>query len=178
MTYLYGLGSGKSRKAFLRGEVGISIDTTPSCLQKVKQFVKKGKAVMFMTFGYRKSDGTISRDPAFPNLYTVSEAYEAIHGKPPSGQLWKALKYFINFSVMTNKAFMLPKGTSDEIVGTYISAVKKILNAPKFKKMAKKSIGDYEQVLGVESTKIIKDAIDIDPQTRKWLKGWFREISP
>ncbi|MEQ8195526.1 MAG: hypothetical protein RIB59_13660 [Rhodospirillales bacterium] len=177
LTYLYGLGSGPRRKAFQRNEVTVSIDTAAPCLQKVRQFEKRGQAVMFMALGYRKSDGTMGRDPAFPELYTVAEAYQATYGKPPSGQIWQALKHFINFTVMTSYGMFLPKGTNDDIVNTYVTAMKKILADPAFKKKSAKLIGNYPQVLGHEATVLLKDALDITPDTRKWLNNWFQKIS-
>ncbi len=175
VTYLMGLSSGKRRKAYLRGEVDINLDSTPSCIKKVSQFEKKGKAAIFMMLGYRNKDGSIGRDPAYPNVYTVRDAYKALHGKEPSGHIWEMTKHFVNTAVMAGKSIHLPKGTPDDIVDTYVATAKKILKDKKFKKLSKRVIGVYSQVLGSEATAVLKEAYELKPETKKWMKDWIKK---
>jgi len=176
VTYLMGLSSGKRRKAYLRGEIDINLDSAPSCIKKVSKFIKKGKAVIFMMLGFRSPDGSIVRDPAYPNVYTVREAYKALNGgKEPSGHIWKMTKHFVNTAVMAGKTMQLPKGTSDDIVDTYVATVKRILKDKKFKKLSKRTIGSYTQVLGSDATKVLKEAYELKPDTKKWMKSWIKK---
>jgi len=64
---VYGLSSGKRRKAVLRGELKMGMDSALKCLKVKKRYVKKGKVAMYMTMGFVKADGSIVRDPAMRN---------------------------------------------------------------------------------------------------------------
>jgi hypothetical protein len=122
-------------------------------------------------------DGSIGRDPAFPDLYTVREAYKAVNGKEPSGQIWTMLKHFVNFAGMVNRGMFLPKGTNDEIYNTYISALEKTFKDPEFQKKQEQVLGGYPQVLGPEAATVLKEAVDLSPATRDWLRAWVKKIS-
>jgi hypothetical protein len=107
----------------------------------------------------------------------VREAYKAVNGKEPSGQIWTMLKHFVNFAGMVNRGMFLPKGTHDEIYNTYISALEKTFKDPEFQKKKEKVLGDYPQVLGPEAATVLKEAVDLSPATRDWLRAWVKKIS-
>ncbi len=74
-----------------------------------------------------------------------------------------------------SKSLMLPKGTSDDMVNAYVKAVKNILKDKKFMKIAKKEIGDYPQAFGKDADNIVKNAVDLKPDMRKWMKNWINK---
>jgi tripartite-type tricarboxylate transporter receptor subunit TctC len=176
IKYVFGLDSGGRRKAVLRGELNLTFDTAGSFAKNTMKYVKKGVVAHFMSFGFMNGDGELVRDPAFPNIPTILDAYKAVNGgKMPSGPQWKALKQMINIGVMSSKALMLPAGTPDEIVNIYVSAVKKIMTLPKFQEIAKSELGGYPQTYGKEAAKLLKDSIEVDDETRKWIAGFLKQ---
>ena len=60
---VFGLSTGKQRKAILRGELDINYDSADAYLSKAHKYVKKGAIVQIMTLGYY-ANGKIGRDPA------------------------------------------------------------------------------------------------------------------
>jgi tripartite-type tricarboxylate transporter receptor subunit TctC len=175
VTPVFGLSSGEQRKAFLRGELNINYDTVGSYSSKAAKFVKEGKLVPIFNMGYGASDGSIKRDPAYPEMATITEAYEKVNGKAPSGPSAKAYMAFLHMGVSASKSFVLPKGTPDEIVDVWVSTAKKVVADPEFRKTAKKIIGPYEQSYGKDAANVLKMATGIDPETKAWLKGWVKE---
>ncbi|MEQ8193843.1 MAG: hypothetical protein RIB59_05080 [Rhodospirillales bacterium] len=174
-TYVFGLNSGGRRKAAIRGELNLSYDSAGSFMKKTMKYVKKGIFTHVMNLGFFNEDGELVRDPAFPDTPTVLDAYKAVNGgKMPTGPRWKALKHMINIGVMASKSLILPAGTSDEIVNLYVSTVKKIAATPEFQKLAKKELGNYPQYYGKSAAKVMKDAIDVDDETRKWIAGFLK----
>ena len=171
---IFGLSRGKSRKAFMRGEITINHDTAGTYFKKVKKLVDKGKAIPLFTLGYPQ-DGKIVRDPALPKLMTVPEIYTKMNGKAPSGGKWEALKSMLSLGITASKGFALPKGTPDEIVNVYIKAVKAAVKDKKFQKKAKKLLGPYPQVYGKDATQAIINAVTLSPAASKWLKTYLRK---
>jgi len=172
---VFGLSSGEQRQAFLRGELNINYDTAGAFSRKVAKFQKDGKLVPVFTLGYGAPDGSISRDPAYPELPTITEAYEKVNGKAPSGPSADAYMAFLHMGVSASKSFVLPKGTPDEIVDVWVAAAEKVVADPKFRKTAKKVLGAYKQSYGPDAANVLKMATGVDPETKAWLKGWIKE---
>ncbi|MEX2451929.1 MAG: hypothetical protein WD407_13820, partial [Rhodospirillales bacterium] len=175
IKYVFGLDSGDRRKAVLRKELNLSYDTAGSFAGKSMKYIKKGVIAHFMSLGYVSNEGKLIRDPAFPNVPNVAEAYKAVYGKEPSGPAWQALKHLIYISVMSSKSLFLPEKASDEVLNTYLNTIKTIMKQPDFKKVAKKELGGYEQTLGKEAAVQLKEAIDISPETRAWIAQFLKK---
>jgi hypothetical protein len=175
VTPVFGLSTGKQRKALLRGELNINYDTGGSYLKKVMKYVKKGKVVPVMTLGYTAKDGSIVRDPGYPEMPTIVDAYKAPHGKAPSGTLWDAYKNFYSMGVMTSKGFALPPKTPKNIVDTYIKAAKAITKDKKFWKIAKKRLGSYPIDFGKDARKNFMAAVEVKPEVKVFMKKFIKE---
>ena len=175
---VFGLSTGKQRKAIIRGELNINYDSGGSYLKKVMKYVKKGTLVPVMTLGYTAKDGSIVRDPAYPNMPNIVDAYKAVNGgKHPSekGILWAAYKNFYSMGVMTSKGFALPPKTPKKIVAAYIGAAKKIIKDKKFWKIAKKRLGNYPIDFGTDAKANFMAAIDVKPEVKAFMKKFVKE---
>ena len=172
---VFGLSSGEQRKAFLRGELNINYDSAASYTSKAAKFIKEGKVVPIFTMGYGAPDGSIKRDPAYPKMATITEAYEKLNGKPPSGPTASAYIAFLHMGVSASKSLVLPTGTSDEIVDAWVGAVQKSVADPQFSKTGKKIIGAYDQSFGKDAKNVLKMATSLEPDTKAWLKGWVKD---
>lgn len=173
---VFGLSTGKQRKAVLRGELNINYDTGGAFLTKVKKkYADTGKVVPVMTLGYTEN-GKIVRDPGYPELPTIVDAYKAVNGgKEPSGTLWEAYKNFYTMGVMTSKGFALPPETPQEIVDAYITAAKKVTKDKAFWKVAKKRLGAYPIAFGKDALANFKAAIDVSQEVRDFMKTFIKE---
>ncbi|NBR40378.1 MAG: hypothetical protein EBT93_13340, partial [Alphaproteobacteria bacterium] len=135
-----------------------------------------GVAVPLFTFGFEDDNGNIIRDPQMPDIPTFFEVYEEVKGKKLTGVELKIWKSLFGIRVMGSKMFQLPPGTPSDIVETYRTAMAKVLESEDFKdKTVQKVVGVYQQKLGKVSEKILADAVDMDENTRKWLKTWLKE---
>jgi tripartite-type tricarboxylate transporter receptor subunit TctC len=169
---VFGLARGEVRQAMMRNELELNHDTAETYLVNGEKMRKDGLIVPLFTLGYPKGD-EIVRDPAFPDMMTASELYEKLNGKKPSGPLYEAYKSFVNLGVAASKGFALPTGTPDEIRDVYVAAVKKTLDDPDFKKASGDEVGDYPQLFGNDADHAIKQAVDLSPETNKWLADFL-----
>jgi tripartite-type tricarboxylate transporter receptor subunit TctC len=169
---IFGLSRGPARKAFMRSELTIAHDTVGAYFKKVEKLVKQGKAIPIFTLGYPQG-GKIVRDPGMTHLPTIPEVYEKVNGKAPSGPQYEALESLLALGISASKGLALPKGTSDEILNTYIEAAKQAADDKEFQKRGKKIFGPYPQLYGKDAAAAIKKAVDLSPETSKWLKGFL-----
>ena len=165
---VFGLARGEVRQAMMRGEIELNHDTAETYLANGEKMQKDGMIVPLFTLGYPKGEDIV-RDPTFPKLMTASELYEKLNGKAPSGPLFQAYKSFVNLGVASSKGFALPPGTSDEIRDVYVAAMRKTMEDPDFKKASGDEVGDYPQLFGKDADFAIKQAVDLSPETNKWL---------
>jgi len=176
LNTVFGLSSSGARTAFERGEVQLNYDNAASWSKKVKPLIDDGVAVPLFTFGFEDDNGNIIRDPQMPDIPTFFEVYEEVKGKNLTGVELKIWKSLFGIRVMGSKMFQLPPGTPSDIVETYRTAMAKVLESEDFKdKTVQKVVGVYQQKLGKVSEKILADAVDMDENTRKWLKTWLKE---
>ncbi|MEQ8195299.1 MAG: hypothetical protein RIB59_12505 [Rhodospirillales bacterium] len=173
---VFGLSTGQQRKAMLRGELNINYDTAAAYSKNVIKYAEKGKLIPIMTLGYTNTNGEIVRDPGYPKLPTIIEAYKAMNGgKLPTGMIWNAYKNFYSMGVMTSKGFALPPNSPKEVVGAYIEAAKKIAQDAKFKKVAVKQLGAYPILYDQDARKAFSDAVDVSPEVREYMKTFIKK---
>lgn len=174
VKYVWGIERGPARLAFERGEFTINYDTTPGYTKNASQLVKAGKAVPLFTLGVLDEKGNLQRDPNFKDLPTFDDAYQAIHGKKPSGPGYEAWKAVLKMGVMANKSVLLPAGTPAPIVEAWRTAITKTLADPEFDATAGKVIEGYPQFVGEAARPILTDATTLKPEVWEWLKTFLK----
>lgn len=174
ITPVFGISSGGQRKAILRGEFNMKRDSVLNFFKKVAKYAKKGKVVPWMTLGYPQG-GKIVRDPAFPNLPTIVDAYKAVNGgKEPSGVAFESFMHFLHMAVTASKGFALPPKTPKAIIDTYVAAAKKIEGDKEFAKRAGNLYGVYPKAYGKVAKDVMRAAVDMPPQNRKHIKNFIK----
>lgn len=164
---------GEGLMSFERGESEIDYQTTTAYLRNSTQLIKRGEAVPLFSFGAFDDNGKFGRDPNFPELPHLAEAYEIVFGKPPSGIEWEALEAFILAGFPAQKLMLLQKGTSDEIVEAYREAVRKMRKDPDYLAKRDEIIGEYEQVTDAPGEALYQRATSISPAARDWVRDYL-----
>ena len=167
-------GNGPMALAFERGEFTVNFDNTLSYKNNRKQMIADGVAVPLYTFGVVNEQGTFVRDPEAPDVPNWHEAYEKLHGKPPSGAQAEAFEALFHMAVTMSKSLNLPAATSGEIVAAWVDATHKILEDPEFIAKRKKIFGAYPQTVGAAAGPIRDKATTISPQARAWLAKYLK----
>lgn len=176
VKHVFGIvGRAEALLGFERGEFTIDTQTTSAYLRRSDGLVKKGEAAPLFTWGVLNDKGVLSRDPNFPDIPHIGEAYEIVHGKQPSGIEWEAFKAFLISGFPAQKLLVLPKGTSDEILEAYRSAARQLLKDPYYLANRDNVIGEYEQVTDAEAEKLYKDGTNITPEAKAWVRDYLQK---
>jgi len=173
---VFGLGgNGPMALGFERGEFTMSYDNTLSFLNNRSDMIKSGLAVPLYTFGVLNEDGSISRDPALPDVPTFDEAYEAYYGKKPSGDAYEGWKSLMAVSVPLSKSWNLKGGTPPEIVKAWRDAARKVYAEVSKDPKGQKIFGPYKNIIGDAGKAIRDNGTKLKPQAAKWLASYVRE---
>lgn len=159
-------GRGDGRLSFERGETNIDFQTTSAYVKNVRPLVDSGSAVPLFSLGVLDDDGTLLRDPNFPDLPHYGEAYEMLTGNAPSGSAFDAYFAFFTSGFPAQKMIFLPEGTSQEIVDAYQAAVEAMKQDPEYQAAKEAVLGSYEQVTGKTAAVLFDKATTIAPETR------------
>ncbi|MDI7259739.1 MAG: hypothetical protein QME90_07450 [Thermodesulfobacteriota bacterium] len=146
-------GSGAARLAFLSGEVNFSAESIISYNTVMKSYVDKGEVVPVFQTGLLDAEGNIKREPAAPDVPTVPELYEQIHGKKPFGPVLEAYKLVVGGSRTYAKVIVLPKGTPAEILSVLNKAIAEMVKDPKYLNEYEKENSGSPHLLGATLVK-------------------------
>ena len=167
-------GNGPIALAFERGEFQMSTDNSLSFLNNRSKLVEDGTAIPLFTLGVVDPNGTPKRDPVYPDMPNWFEAYEAIHGKKPSGPLYDAWLSLMLLQVEMSKSWNLPAGTPKNVIEAWRTAIQKMLKDPEFIKSQDKIFGPYKQTLGDDAAAIRDAALVISPDARREISKFVK----
>jgi tripartite-type tricarboxylate transporter receptor subunit TctC len=159
-------GRGDGRLAFERGETNIDYQTSSAYLQNVQPLVEAGTAVPLFSWGVIDEQGNLARDPTFPDLPHFGEAYEMVHGEPPSGPEYEAYLAFFTAGFPAQKMVFVPGGTDPEIIAAYEKAFEDMKSDPDYLENAEVVLGDYGQVTGKLAQTLFEKGTTIAPELR------------
>lgn len=167
VRYVFGYtGRGDGLVAMQRGEVDIDYQTTPSYLRNVAPMVQAHEAVPLMTWGVLDADGHVRRDPTFPDLPTVEEVYELLHGAPPQGPDYDAYRAFATAGYAAQKMVVLPSDTPPRIRQAWQDTWRRIFDDPDYQARASEVLGAYPQVTGEAAEALYRLGTHVDPDIR------------
>lgn len=167
-------GKGPIRVAFEQGEANIDWQATPAYKENVAPLVEAGKAIPIMTFG-QVEDGELVRDPAFPDLPTVGEVYEQIHGEPPSGAIWDTYKTLVSVGWSLQKVLWFHDEAPQEAVDAVKTAASEIAKDEEFVAEREKVLGPYPLITGEELESGVQTLTKPRPETVEWVQTFLRE---
>ncbi len=167
-------GRGSGRLSFERGEANVDYQTTSAYLKRVVPLIEEGLAVPIMSWGSLDESGNVVRDPTVPELPHFLEVLAHLKGpeilKTKEVQIWKSL-FIAGFACQ--KLALLPPGTPDDIVQQWQEATRALVNDPAFREKAPAVLGGYLPIIGDKGEQLIKEALQIKPEYRQWLKDWL-----
>ncbi|MFC5730466.1 MULTISPECIES: tripartite tricarboxylate transporter substrate-binding protein [Nocardioides] len=160
-------GRGPVNLALQRGEVDIDYQTTSFYGPAVEPLVEDGTAVPLFSLGQVDEAGEIVRDPNFPDLPTVVEVYEQLHGEQPDPQVLDTYRAILALTYTYQKALWVPEDTPDEAVELLRSTAEDMGADPKFQKSAAEVLGGYPIDASADLAERIGEAYRVDEDVRE-----------
>lgn len=164
-------GRGPVNLALQRGEIDLDYQTTSAYGSAVAGIVKEGKAVVLMSFGQLNEAGDVIRDPNFPDVPTVAEAYETLHGKKPSGEKYEAYKTLLGLTYTYQKGLWVPQETPENAYELLRQSSEKLGTDPGFQEKASKVLGGYPLVADPGVADRVRDAYKVSGSVRSYITG-------
>lgn len=163
-------GRGPVNLALQRGEVDIDYTTTSSYASAVKGIAEEGKATVLMSFGQLDADGNVARDPNFPDVPTVVEAYKEIHGSEPAGEKLEAYKTLLGLTYTYQKGLWVPAGTPEKAVGLLRDSAHEMSENTDFNARADTILGGYPISADEKLQQRVSEAYTVTDSTRQYVQ--------
>ncbi|MDQ4046445.1 MAG: tripartite tricarboxylate transporter substrate-binding protein [Actinomycetota bacterium] len=163
-------GRGPVNLALQRGEIDLDYQTTSAYGSAIEGIAKEGKATVLMSFGQLDESGEVVRDPNFPDVPTVPEAYEQLHGKKPTGEKFEAYKTLLGLTYTYQKGLWVPKETPDKAVTLLRESSEKLGADQEFQNKAAKVLGGYPLVADVGMADRVREAYTVSSSVRSYVK--------
>lgn len=170
-------GNGPARVAFEQGESNINYQTSPAYLSNVVPLVDDGEAVPLYSLGQIDKEGNLERDPAFPDIPSIKEFYEEVHGEEPSGDAWEAYKVFVAAGYSMQKVLWIQDEAPEGAVEILRAGAESLAQDDEFIENGDEVLGGYEPVVGDELVEQIENTIqaDIDDSVMEWVHTFLKE---
>jgi len=167
---------GPIRLAFERGELSVDFQATFVYSSQIQPLVREGKVVPLMTLGFINEQGQMVRDPAVPDLPTVSEVYQQVFNRKPDGLLrWKAFRALVAASWTYGRGLWVPEGTPPEVLRALHEGIDRMNQDREFQEQAKKLMEGYPLLRGDKVERQVHRSLSVTLDVRKYIKDLMRE---
>lgn len=139
---------GAIQLAMDQGEVQFSSRNTDSMVACCLDKVEDGTFINLFTAGIPDEDGVLVRDPIFPEVPTLGEVYEELHGAAPSGDAWEAFNTLRQLTGRTAFFFLAHPDTPAEALAELQAAATAMANDAAVRDAVADRLLAYEFVVG------------------------------
>ncbi|WP_096187178.1 type 2 periplasmic-binding domain-containing protein [Evansella halocellulosilytica] len=167
-------GRGPARVAFEQGESNIDYQTTSAYNSSIEPLIDQGTAEPLYSFG-QMENGELVRDPAFPDLPTLKEFYEDLHGEEPSGVAWEAYKTFVTSSFTIQKVIWTHGDAPEQAIEELRAGAEEMIDEQSFMEEGEEVLGGYEPYIGEELDSALNNMLDVSDDVIEWVKQFLLE---
>lgn len=169
-------GRGPTLLAFQRGETTFEAQFTPVYMTQVRPMVEEGTAIPLFTGGSIGPDGRLSaRDAVEPDLPSVFEAHQMIHGREPSGIEWDAFQAIATSTYAFGLTGYMHPDTPDDVLQIFADAVAAINADPEFIEGSRMITGGSPLLAGVDIEDNVRAALQPSDEVRAYLRTLLSE---
>ncbi|MFC3995607.1 hypothetical protein ACFOVU_06765 [Nocardiopsis sediminis] len=169
-TAVFGFeGRGPVNLALQRGEIDLDYQTTSAWAPSVEPLIEDGTAVPLMSLGQLDENGEVVRDPNFPDLETVPEVYERLHGAEPEGEAYDAYRTMLGLTYTYQKAMWVPQDTPAAAVEALRTSAHELSQDGEFEEEAAEVLGGYPLEARPDIVERTRDAYTVNDSIRDYL---------
>lgn len=162
-------GSGPQTIAMEQGEIDLYTLSTGAYNTTAVPLIEAGTATPLFVHCQVDSDGLCERDPSVPDLPTVAELYEEIHGAAPSGLEWEAYMSWAAVATSVQKVIWLKADNPPEAIQAWLEAADKVAADPDIRARATDIVGDYDFLVRDSLHAAIDYITGMSDEARDWI---------
>ncbi len=166
-------GSGKIRAAVLSGEVNMATDAAHAYLNEVvPMFEQQDLNAPLFSLPLLNADGELVKSPLVPDIPTIDELYQSIHGAPPSGTNWDAIRTMIEIDQTMQHVFLGPPRMDPRAVEEFRAVIGPTLSSEAFREEAVRILSYVPDPVDAErATRILAATADVTDEVQAYIEA-------
>jgi len=171
--------SGNIRAAIISGEVNAATDAAHAYLnQVVPVLVDEGHALPIFSMPMLNGDGELVQNAMVPDVPSLPDLYESIHGEAPSGIVWDSIKTLLELDQTMQHVFLGPPNMDPAAAASFRAGLEKAMASPEFRKEALHILSYVPGPVGHErQAKILGATADVAPEVLEYIKAHIEKNS-
>ena len=139
-------------------------------IQRFKpNLIPNGQMVGLWQFSNQQPDGSFKKHPSYAGLPSFQEVYAKVHGKPPSGQLWEALQFYMQLGSIGRLLVFGPPGMNEEARAILSASFEKANKDPEVVRLLTNLNGaTYDLLNAKKAAKALAKVDNMDPKMAKF----------
>lgn len=166
-------GSGRIRASVLSGEVNMATDAAHAYLNEVvPMFEQQGLNAPLFSLPVLNADGELVKSPLVPDIPTIDELYESIHGSPPSGENWDAIRTMIEIDQTMQHVFLGPPRMDPQAIEEFSAVLGPALATEAFREEATRILSYVpDHVDAQRATAILGATAEVTPEVQAYIEA-------
>ena len=166
-------GSGRIRAAVLSGEVNMATDAAHAYLNEVVPTLEQqGLNAPLFSLPLLSADGELVKSPLVPDIPTIDELYEEIHGAPPSGANWDAIRTMLEIDQTMQHVFLGPPRMDPRAIEEFRAAIGPAMTTDAFREEATRILSYVPDAVDAERAAAILDATaNVTPEVQAFIEA-------
>jgi len=171
--------SGNIRAAIISGEVNAATDAAHAYLsQVVPVLVDEGHALPLFSMPMLNNDGELIQNALVPNVPSLPDLYESIHGEAPSGVVWDSIKTLLELDQTMQHVFLGPPNMDPAAAETFRAGLENAMASPAFREEAQHILSYVPGFVGYErQAKILGATAEVTPEVLEYIKAHIEKNS-
>jgi tripartite-type tricarboxylate transporter receptor subunit TctC len=171
--------SGNIRAAIISGEVNAATDAAHAYLsQVVPVLVDEGHALPIFSMPMLNDDGELIQNALVPNVPSLPDLYESLHGQAPSGVLWDSIETLLELDQTMQHVFLGPPNMHPAAAETFRAGLEAAMASPAFREEAQHILSYVPGFVGYErQAEILGATAEVSPEVLEYIKAHIEKNS-
>jgi len=171
--------SGNIRAALISGEVNTATDAAHAYLsQVVPVLVDEGQALPIYSMPLLDENGGLVANPMVPDVSSLYDLYNEIHGEAPSGVLWDSITTLLEIDQTMQHVFLGPPDMDPAAAETMRAGIAKAMASEEFRQEATKILSYVPGAVGHErQAEILGATSTVTPEVIEYIEAHIAKNS-
>jgi len=166
-------GGGDTYGALLQNQAQFNTISYSTLVTRYRDFTDTGIGIAAYAYCYKDENGKFARFDNAPNIPCLSEVYQKIHGKEPSGTLWELLNWFLDLNGRVTFVGLTPAGVPQEALDALAAGFDGASKDPELQELFLKQTGEPTRYVSIDQAKrTVQLLSDIPPDYIALLKKY------
>ena len=171
--------SGNIRAALISGEVNAATDAAHAYLsQVVPVLVDEGQAIPIYSMPLLDENGALISNAMVPDVRSLHELYEEVHGAAPSGVIWDSITTLLELDQTMQHVFLGPPDMNPAAAETMRAGIAKAMASEAFKEEANRILSYAPGAVGHERmAEILGATSTVTPEVVEYIEAHIEKNS-